>query len=129
MIEKFEDLDSWKKARELCQLIFVMTMKPAFSKDFTLVNQIRSSSGSGMDNIAEGFGRGGNKEFIQFLFISNGSLQETKSQLYRAKDRNYINEEEFSRGYILAGETIKLNFGMIRYLRSSGKKGQKYHNK
>ena len=126
-IDKFEDLDSWKKARELCQYIFELTIKLDFSRDFSLINQIRSSSGSGMDNIAEGFDRGGNKEFIQFLYISNGSLSETQSQLFRAKDRNYLTPEEFSTGYTLAQETKKLNFGMIRYLKSSDHKGQKYH--
>ena len=125
-IKKFEDLDSWKKARELSQLIFEMTKKDLFSRDFTLVNQIRASSGSGMDNIAEGFNRGGNKEFIQFLYISNGSLAETQSQLYRAKDRNYISDKEFDKGYLLADQAIKLNLGMIRYLKSSDLKGQKY---
>ena len=125
-IKKFEDLESWQKARELSQFIFKITKKDLFSKDYTLVDQIRASSGSGMDNIAEDFNRGGNKEFIQFLFISNGSLAESQSQLYRALDRKYINDEEFNKGYLLANRTIKLNLGMIRYLKSSDYKGQKY---
>jgi len=126
VIEKFEDLESWKKARELCQYIFKLTLKSDFSKDYTLVNQIRASSGSGMDNISEGFNRGGNKEFIQFLYISNGSLSETESQLYRALDRNYITDNEFKKGYGLADETIRLNVGMIRYLKSSKIQGRKF---
>ena len=93
VIETFEELESWKKARELCRFIFDLTLKSAFSKDYSMVNQIRASSGSGMDNIAEGFNRGGNKEFMQFLYISNGSLAETQSQLYRAMDRKYISEK------------------------------------
>jgi len=125
-IKKFEDLESWQKARELSQFIFEITKKDLFSKDYTLVDQIRASSGSGMDNIAEDFNRGGNKEFIQFLFISNGSLAESQSQLYRALDRKYIIDEEFNKGYLLANRTIKLNLGMIRYLKSSDYKGQKY---
>jgi len=125
-IESFEDLDSWRKARELCQYIFELTLKPAFSKDFSLVNQIRASSGSGMDNIAEGFNRGGNKEFIQFLYISNGSLSETQSQLYRALDRKHITNDEHQKGYGLADETIRLNTGMIRYLKSAKIKGKKF---
>jgi len=125
-IKKFEDLESWQKARELSQFIFKITKKDLFSKDYTLVDQIRASSGSGMDNIAEDFNRGGNKEFIQFLFISNGSLAESQSQLYRALDRKYIIDEEFNKGYLLANRTIKLNLGMIRYLKSSDYKGQKY---
>ena len=125
-IKKFEDLESWQKARELSQFIFKITKKDLFSKDYTLVDQIRASSGSGMDNIAEDFNRGGNKEFIQFLFTSNGSLAESQSQLYRALDRKYIIDEEFNKGYLLANRTIKLNLGMIRYLKSSDYKGQKY---
>jgi len=128
MIERFEDLDSWKKARELCQYIYQLTLKENFSRDFSLVNQIRASSGSGMDNIAEGYNRGGNTEFIQFMYISNGSLAETQSQLYRALDRDHISKEEFSKGYKLADQTIKLNGGMIRYLKSSDYKGRKYIN-
>jgi four helix bundle protein len=69
---RFEDILAWQKARELCKYINVLTEKERFSKDFKLVSQIKGSSGSAMDNISEGFERGGNKEFIQFLFISKG---------------------------------------------------------
>lgn len=93
--QKFEDIIAWQKARILCQVIKKYTDKELFSKDFKLVSQIKASSGSAMDNIAEGFARGGNKEFVQFLYISKGSAGETRSQLYRALDNNYINEEEF----------------------------------
>jgi len=68
-IERFEDIKAWQDARELCKLIFSYTCYPEFSKDFRLVGQTRGSSGSIMDNIAEGFEREGNKEFIQFLFF------------------------------------------------------------
>jgi len=125
-IERFEDLESWKKARELAQYVYMLTLKEKFSRDFTLVNQIRSSSGSGMDNISEGFGRGGNREFRQFLYISNGSLAETQSQLYRAHDREYISEDERKHGHDLAEQTMKLNNGMIRYLKSSAFQGNKF---
>lgn len=83
---KFEDIIAWQKARELCKFIKFYADKDLFARDFKLVSQIRSSSGSAMDNIAEGFERGGNKEFIQFLFIAKGSVGETRSQLYRALD-------------------------------------------
>ena len=125
-IETFEELESWKKARELCRFIFELTLRPDFSKDYSLVNQIRASSGSGMDNIVEGFNRGGNKEFIQFLYISNGSLSETQSQLYRALDRSYISKDDLKRGYDLADETIRLNVGMIKYLKYSKIQGRKF---
>lgn len=78
---RFEDILAWQKARVLCKMINDYTLKDLFSRDFKLVSQIKGSSGSAMDNIAEGFERGGNKEFIQFLFISKGSAGETRSQL------------------------------------------------
>jgi len=89
-VERFEDLKVWQLARVLCKEIHELTMKEAFSKDFKLIGQIKSSSGSIMDNIAEGFERDGNKEFIQFLSISKGSCGETRSQLYRAIDNGCI---------------------------------------
>jgi len=122
----FEDILAWQKARELCKLVYAYTLKPDFSKDFKLVSQIKSSSGSSMDNIAEGFERGGNKEFIQFLYISKGSAGETRSQLYRALDNMYISEEEFNKAYNLALEVGKLDSGLINHLKSSEIKGDKY---
>ena len=85
-VERFEDLKIWQLARELCQMIHKLTIKDQFSRDFKLVGQINGSSGSIMDNIAEGFERDGNKEFIQFLTFSKGSCGEIRSQLYRALD-------------------------------------------
>lgn len=85
-IKKFEELDIWQLARQLCNKIFVYTEKSKFAKEFGLKRQIRDSSGSVMDNISEGFGRGGNKEFINFLSFAIGSCCEVKSQLYRALD-------------------------------------------
>jgi len=125
-IERFEDLNCWKTARELCKLIYKFTRTEKFSKDYTLINQIRGSSGSGMDNIAEGFERGGNKEFIQFLSVSSGSISEVKSQLYRALDQDYINEKEFQQASILADKTGKENTNLILYLKKSDMKGYKF---
>lgn len=125
-IERFEDLDCWQIARELSKFIYKLTCKEKFSKDFSLVNQIRSSSGSAMDNISEGFDRGGNKEFKQFLSISRGSLGEVKSQLIRALDRNYITEEEYKQGYDLSTQAGKLTTGLIKYLNKSDFKGIKF---
>jgi four helix bundle protein len=123
---RFEDILAWQKSRILCKLINSYTLKQLFSKDFKLVGQIKSSSGSAMDNIAEGFERGGNKEFIQFLFISKASAGETRSQLYRALDNEYISKDEFKKAYDLAEEVSKLIAGLINHLKSSNIKGDKY---
>jgi four helix bundle protein len=125
-IERFEDLEVWKKARELCKLIHIYTEHDRFSRDFKLVGQIKGSSGSVMDNIAEGFERGGNKEFSQFIWISKGSCGETRSQLYRALDNEYINESEFEVAYNLAMEISKMSKNFINYLKSSDIKGTKF---
>jgi four helix bundle protein len=122
----FEEIVGWKKARELCKLIHKFSSKDTFSKDFKLVSQIKGSSGSAMDNIAEGFERGGNKEFVQFLSISKGSAGETRSQLYRALDNEYISKEEFQKAYLLADEVGKLAGGLINHLKSSDIKGNKF---
>ena len=125
-IKRFEDLISWQKARDLVKFVFDLTKSSSFSKDFKLVDQKRSSSGSIMDNIAEGFERGGNKEFIQFLLIAKGSLGELKSQLYRASDNKYINENEFTLAYRSAEEIGGLIGGLINYLSQSDYQGKKY---
>ena len=123
---RFEDILAWQKARELCKIINGFTLKELFAKDFKLVSQIKSSSGSSMDNIAEGFERGGNKEFIQFLYISKGSAGETRSQLYRALDNLYISEEEFQKAYNFSEDVGKLVSGLINHLKSSDIKGDKF---
>lgn len=128
-IERFEDLEIWKKARELCQLIYTYTKKELFSRDFKLVAQIRSSCGSIMDNVAEGFERGGNKEFSQFIWIAKGSSGEVRSQLYRSLDNNYITQEEFLQAYNLSLEISSMSKNLIDYLNSSEIKGTKFKKK
>jgi four helix bundle protein len=93
--KKFEDLIFWQKARELTELVYSFSKSGTFSKDFELKGQIRRAAVSVMANIAEGFGRGGNKEFIQFLFVSKGSLTEVQSHLYVALDQEYIDKKQF----------------------------------
>ena len=128
-IERFEDLIAWKKARQFSQEIYELTCLDKFSRDFSLVDQIRRSSGSVMDNIAEGFERGGNKEFIHFLFIAKGSLAETKSQLYRAFDRKYITKECLDDKMDKADELSKVIGGFISYLLKSDIPGRKFNTK
>ena len=124
--KNFEDIEAWQKARELCKEINNHTKKQNFSKDFGLVNQIKNSSGSVMDNIAEGFEREGKKEFSQFLSIAKGSCGETQSQLYRAYDNALINENEFQKTYQTANETKAKITGLMNYLKASEIKGIKY---
>jgi four helix bundle protein len=125
-IKKFEDLKSWQMARELCQLVYTNFIADQTVRDFELINQINRSSGSVMDNIAEGFERNGNKEFNQFLSIAKASCGEVRSQLYRALDRKYITQLNFDKMIRLAEETSKLIGGFMSYLRKSEIKGSKF---
>ncbi|MDQ3190399.1 MAG: four helix bundle protein [Bacteroidota bacterium] len=125
-IKKFEDLEIWQIARTLSQQIFKFTRHDNFSKDFALKDQIKRSAGSTMDNIAEGFGRGGNREFIQFLAIANGSACEVKSQLYRALDNNYIKKEEFESAYEEANKLSNKIGSFIQYLNKTPIRGEKF---
>ncbi|MEI8046981.1 MAG: four helix bundle protein [Bacteroidota bacterium] len=126
-IERFEDLEIWKEARELCKYVFDLTLRDLFNKDFKFRDQFRAASGSVMDNIAEGFERGGNKEFTQFLYISKGSCGETRSQAYRAFDFNYITADELQKliSFTLTESSKIAN--LIKYLKDSDLKGAKYH--
>lgn len=125
-IRRFEDLEVWQISRQLSQEIYELTLLDAFSRDFSLKDQIRRSSGSVMDNIAEGFERGGRKEFIQFLSISKGSCGESRAQLYRALDRKYITEAQFNKAYNRADELGKKIYNFMNYLSKSDYKGIKY---
>ncbi|MCK4528713.1 four helix bundle protein, partial [candidate division WOR-3 bacterium] len=98
-IEKFEDIEAWKKAREIVKDIYGITNKGNFSQDFALKDQMRRAAISIPSNIAEGFSRRSNKEFIQFLFIAKGSASELQTQLYLALDRKYLTEEQFNDFY------------------------------
>ena len=126
-VDKFEDLEIWQLARELSKVIKFHSTDNNFEKDFRFRDQIRAASGSIMDNIAEGFERGGNKEFIQFLYYSKGSCGEVRSQLYRALDFGYITQEEFEK---LSEQALRISVkisNLIQYLKKSPLKGDKYH--
>src|SRR5690606_33995179 len=94
-INRFEDLEIWQEARRLAKVIHKISIETDLKTDFRFKEQIKSSSGSVMDNIAEGFERDGNQEFRQFLSIAKGSAGETRSQLYRVFDCEYISEKDF----------------------------------
>jgi four helix bundle protein len=127
--KKFEDILSWQQARILCTRIGVLIDEERFKKNFRLIGQTEGSTGSIMDNIAEGFERGGNREFIQYLSIAKASCGETRSQLYRALDRNYINQNEFQELYDLVISISNLIQKLMTYLSTSDLKGVKYKNR
>ena len=115
-IERFEDLQSWQKARKLANVVYDLTDQGNFTKDFELRNQIRRASGSAMHNIVEGFDAGTNPEFIRFLRMARRSASEVQSQLYLALDRKYISKDDLELAYDLATEVKRLVNGMIGYL-------------
>jgi four helix bundle protein len=98
-IERFEDIEAWRIARELTSNVYAATKLPGYAKDFGLLDQIRRASGSIMHNIAEGFDAGSNTEFIRFLNYAKRSRTEVQSQLHVALDQAYINEAGFERLY------------------------------
>jgi len=120
-IEKFEELDSWKKARELANMIYDLTDQKGFRRDLQLCGQVRDASGSVMHNIAEGFDAGSDTEFIRFLKISRRSASEVQSQLYLALDRKYISANQLQIAYNKATEVKRLINGLIAYLRRNKK--------
>lgn len=125
-VKRFEDLEIWQLSRALCKDIYDVIESTNLKNNFKLCNQIDSSSGSIMDNIAEGFERNGNREFIQFLSIAKASCGETRSQLYRVFDRNFISEEKFE---TLREQTEVLSRkigSFIKYLNITDLKGTKY---
>lgn len=126
-VDTFEDLNVYKRARSLTNRIYEITRQNSFSKDYRLVDQIRRASVSIMSNIAEGFERGTNAEFIQFLFIAKGSCGEVRAQITIAADQEYINETILkdinNRCRLISGMISNL----ITYLKKSQFKGAKYN--
>jgi len=125
-IKRFEDLEIWQDARKLSKEIILISKNTDLNRDFKLKEQIKDSSGSVMDNIAEGFERNGNAEFRQFLSIAKGSAGETRSQLYRVFDNEYINEVQLN---LLISDCEKLSIkihNFIIYLNKNDFKGTKF---
>jgi len=125
-VTRFEDLEIWQLARELCREVFRLTSKEPFCNDYKFRDQMRASSGSVMDNIAEGFSRGGNKEFVQFLSVSNGSCGEVRSQSYRAFDYNYITESDLDDLLERTDKISRKTNSLISHLKKSDITGPKY---
>ena len=119
MPKSFEELPVWQKTRQLVKYIYLLTKGEKFSRDFSLVDQIRRASTSVMFNTAEGFERGSNAEFIQFLYISKGSAGETRAQLYVSLDQNYISPEEFQKGVSMCKDVSGQLSGLIDYLKGA----------
>jgi four helix bundle protein len=125
-VKAFEDLEVWKEARRLTQRIYQLTKNENFSKDFALRDQIRRAAVSVMSNIAEGFERGGNQEFVQFLYVAKASCGEVRSQVYVALDQSYVagaEVDELTNSFKRLSSMIS---NLIAYLRKSGMKGEKF---
>ena len=113
-VRDFEELGIFQKARELSKKIYPITQRGEFKYDTRFVQQIRAAVGSIMDNIAEGFERTGNKEFLNFLYIAKGSCGEVRSQLIRANDLGYMTKEEYDELYT---ECRKLSAGIMNFIK------------
>jgi len=125
-IVRFEDIEAWQAARKMVRSVYqAIKANREFEKDLRLVSQIQGAAVSTMANIAEGFSRRSNREFMQFLFISKSSAAETQSHLYVALDQGYISREFFEEVYGQADLVSKLCSGLIKYLNSKPNKPNK----
>ena len=125
-IERFEDILAWQKARVLTKDIYACAKTGLFARDYGVRDQVQRASVSAMANIAEGFERGGDREFLQFLSNSKGSCGEVKSHLYVALDQNYLTQLNFDQLYGKADEVSRLVGGFMNHLRQSELGGHKY---
>ncbi len=126
-IERFEDVLAWQKARLLARQVYAVTKAGAFVKDYGLKDQIQRAAVSAMSNIAEGYERRGDREFVQFLSLSKGSCGEVRSDLYVAMDQGYITSSKFDELYASSVEVSRLLAGFMAYLKGSHLRGPKYH--
>jgi four helix bundle protein len=116
-ISRFEDLEAWKLGRELARKSYRLTKTGLFAKDYGFADQIRRAAISVMNNIAEGFDRGTNKDFVKFLFIARGSAAEVRSMLYVALDQGYLSEEELEECRNLCIRCSQIIWGLIKSVR------------
>lgn len=124
MAQAFEDLDVWRDSRRLAKQVYEVTGQGRFRQDWDLTRQMRRSAVSVMSNIAEGFDRGTNKDFVRFLHIAKGSVSELRAQLYLAQDLGYARVEQFSAlltGYESLGRRIS---GLVAYLERCCRQGR-----
>ena len=126
MIRHFEDIEAWQLSRELVREVYRVSREGALAKDFGLQDQIRRAAVSIMSNIAEGFERGGNKEFVNFLSIAKGSCGEVRSQLYVAFDQGYVDQVQFEKMRHLCIRVSVMLQAFITSLRNSDFKGPRY---
>ncbi len=118
-LTRFEDLDCWKESRQLTRQVYeAVHQNPNWQRDVRLRSQIQGAAGSVMANIAEGFVRRSNKEFVQFLFIAMSSAAEVQSHLYIGVDQGYLSKDAFESIYNQADKTAKIISGLIKYLRT-----------
>mgnify|MGYP001069228080 CR=1 FL=1 len=125
--KRFENLDAWKTSRELANLIYEFGKSGGLAKDYGFRDQLQRASVSVMNNIAEGFERGSNRDFAKFLFIARGSVGEVRSMLYLALDQRFISEEQFNEASRLCIRESQMCWGLIKHLQktSDWKTGQK----
>jgi len=125
-LTRFEDIEAWQLGRELKRSIYSFSRKGEFARDFSLRDQIRRAAISVTANIAEGFGRGGNREFIQFLSNSKGSCAEVQDHLYTAIDEGYVGESDFQKLYEQAALVGRKIGAFMAYLQRSEMRGTKF---
>lgn len=125
-VSGFEEIKAWQKTREMTRMIYQVSKRGDFYKDFGLRDQIRRATSSVMSNIAEGYERDGNREFVQFLSQAKGSCGEIRSQLYMALDQNYLTPAEFEVLKGMASEVSRMISGLMAYLQRSEQRGRKY---
>lgn len=128
-IERFEDLEAWKSARQVVKEIYRISKNDLFARDFGLRDQICRAAVSVMSNIAEGFERDGNEEFVNFLSIAKGSSGEVRSQLFVAPDQNYISEEDLKFIYDKTTENGKVIAGLNQLSETVGTERQQIQAK